>query len=490
MLDLITRADDHPALVVPGGDSVTYAELHEAVERLARQLAAVGVGPGDAVALSVANSPATVICFLAVVRAGAAAAPLNPVYTGDEFRSYLQDLRPKVMLLDAGAGAAIATVCRELGISVIDVSASSARGIAIDGGHPGGPLPAPDPDAIALLLHTSGTTSRPKVVPLRQRNLAASIQSIAAGYELGPGDISHCVMPLFHVHGLVASTLSTLATGGVVVIPPRFSASAFWPDTVGCNATWYSAVPTIHMVLNSRAAEDPIPPNRLRFARSCSAPLMPTLQEELEARLGIPLVQAYGMTEAAHQMASNPLPPGERRPGSVGRATGVEIAVVDDQWRPVGPDQGGEVTIRGSSVIDGYLDNPEANACSFRDRWFRTGDAGSLSPDGYLTLTGRIKEMINRGGEKISPVEVEEVVLRHPAVQEAVAYGQPDPKYGEQVGLVLVSSAPVTQEEIQAHCASSLAGFKVPASVTVVEAIPKGSTGKVQRRLLADQLKR
>lgn len=376
-----------------------------------------------------------------------------------------------------------------LGISVIDAGGASPAAVALRTSGELGEIPDPDPESVALLLHTSGTTSRPKVVPLRQRNLAISARSIAAFYALGPDDVSHCVMPLFHVHGLVASTLATLTSGGTVLVQPRFSASSFWADTIAHRATWFSAVPTIHAILSARAEEEAVPEHSLRFARSCSSALPRPLQEQVETRLRVPLLQAYGMTEAAHQMASNPLPPLERRPGSVGRATGIEIGVVDEAWSPLGPDKAGEVVIRGASVVDGYRDNPEANAASFRDGWFRTGDLGRLSGDGYLTLDGRIKEMINRGGEKISPLEVEEVLLRHPAIGEAAVYGRPDEKYGEQVAAAVVPSGSVTEAELHAHCATALASFKVPATIALLTEIPKGPTGKVQRRLLAEQVR-
>jgi acyl-CoA synthetase (AMP-forming)/AMP-acid ligase II len=486
LLDLIERDDGHPALLVPGTSAtVSYAELHAAVERVARELVGEGITPGDAVAMSFANGPEMVIAFLSIIAAGAAAAPLNPAYTADEFRSYLDDLRPRAMILHGGAGEAARSVCEEVGTRVLDATAQTPSALTVAESD-GGSLPARDPDARALLLHTSGTTSRPKVVPLCQRNLASSARAVAATYELDGADVSHCVMPLFHVHGLVASTLATLSTGGTVLVPPRFSASAFWRDTVTHGATWYSAVPTIHAVLSARAADEPVPEHRLRFGRSCSSSLASPLQDQAEERLRIPLVQAYGMTEAAHQMASNPLPPAERRRGSVGLATGTQVTVLDDDWAPVPAGEVGEVAVRGTSVVDGYLDNPEANAASFRHGWFRTGDLGKLSGDGYLTLEGRIKEMINRGGEKISPLEVEDALLRHPAVAEAVVYGREDAKYGEQVAAAIVAMSPVTVDELRAHCAASLASFKVPASIALLDAIPKGPTGKVQRRLMPE----
>lgn len=489
--ELVWRQDDHPALVVPGGRVLSYEQLAECVAGLCGELRGAGVGAGESVALSLGNGPELVAGFLAILAMRASAAPLNPAYTAGEARAYLEDLRPRLLVCGPGVGAGAAQAAAELGIPVRELAETG------DAGHPfslgvemaGGVAEAPQGDDVALLLHTSGTTSRPKVVPLRQRNLAASIRAIIASYQLDEADVSHCVMPLFHVHGLVASTLSGLASGGTVLVPPRFSAGAFWADGTAHGATWFSAVPTIHQVLSLRAEQDPIPAHGLRFARSCSSALSPTLQARVEELVGVPLLQAYGMTEAAHQMSTNPLPPGERRPGSVGQATGTEFALFDEHWNRV---QGaaGEVAVRGPSVVDGYRDNPEANAASFRDGWFRTGDVGRLSADGYLTLDGRIKELINRGGEKISPFEVEEALLAHPSVTEAVAYGAPDDKYGEVVAAVVVTRAPVEERALTEHCSERLAAFKVPVSVAVRDQIPKGPTGKVQRRLLAELIGR
>jgi len=286
-------------------------------------------------------------------------------------------------------------------------------------------------------------------------------------------------------HGLVATVLATLSTGGTVLLP-RFRPSAFWDDAARYGATWYTAVPTIHARLLTRAQQLPAPPRHLlRFVRSCSAPLPTMLWQRYEEAIGVPLAEAYGMTEAAHQMASNPLPPGERRPGTVGRATGIEIVALDESWQPVQPGDEGEVAVRGPSVVDEYLDNPAATAAAFRDGWFRTGDVGKLSADGYLSLVGRVKELINRAGEKISPYEVEDVLLAHPAVAEAAAYPVPDEKYGEQVGVVIVLRAEATSRELTAYCAERLAAFKRPARVTILPEIPKGPTGKIQRRNLA-----
>lgn len=485
LLALIDRADEHPAVVAPA-DSVSFVELHEAVERLAGQLAGAGVEPGDAVALSLPNGIEIALAFLAIVRAGAAAAPLNPGYTAPEFHAYLKDLRPRAMLFLGDTAAPARGACGELGIATLDLSSGPARALSL--AMPTLPIPETDPDAVALLLHTSGTTSKPKIVPLRQRNLAHSTRTIAAHYELTPDDVSICVMPLFHVHGLLASTLASLHAGGTTVTRPRFSPRTFWEDTIDHVGTWYSAVPTIHQMLLDRAENEIPPRHSLRFARSCSAALPPALQSALAERLGVPVVQAYGMTEASHQMCSNPLPPGEQRAGSVGPATGVEAAVFDEDWQPVAAGDVGEVAVRGKSVIDGYRDNRIANEESFRDDWFRTGDSGTISADGYVTLNGRIKELINRGGEKISPHEVEDALTSHPAVAEAVAYAVPDERYGEQVAAAVVLRGDADAAELKRHCTERLAPFKVPVTIALLDAIPKGPTGKVQRRLIADQI--
>ncbi|MEO8690183.1 MAG: acyl--CoA ligase [Solirubrobacteraceae bacterium] len=488
LLALLQGADQATAIIEPrSGDATSYGQLREAIEHIARQLVAEGVEPGDAVAIVGPNDPAFLVSFLAVVALGASAAPLNPTYTEAEFRSYLQDLQAKRVLVRDGAGEHARAASGALGIGVLGLVGDRATEAALDGVDPAAERTDGDPDSVALLLHTSGTTSKPKGVPLRQRNLHASARSVAAGYRLTSEDVSHCVMPLFHVHGLVASVLATFATGGTVLVPPRFSASVFWDDAAAHGMTWFSAVPTIHQILVRDGAERPadVP---LRFARSCSSALAPTTWRACEDAYGVPVTEAYGMTEASHQMTTNPLPPEERRPGSVGVATGIEVGVVDERWMQLGAGTSGEVVVRGPSVVDGYRANPQANAEAFRDGWFRTGDLGALSEEGYLTLHGRIKELINRGGEKISPHEIEDALLSHPAVAEAVAFPEPDPKYGERVGVAAVLVGEGSTEDLVAHCAERLAAFKVPARIVLVDTIPKGPTGKVQRRRLADQL--
>ncbi len=325
-------------------------------------------------------------------------------------------------------------------------------------------------------------------MPLSHANLSISAQNVARSYALEPSDVSLCVMPLFHVHGLVASTLATLTTGGTVVVPGKFNPLSFWRVAQEVGATWYSAVPTIHQLLLARAgsgAARPAGAGKLRFIRSCSASLPPQMMHDLEAAFGAPVLEAYGMTEAAHQMASNPLPPAARKAGSVGQGTDVRVSIMDDKGTHLAAGERGEVVIQGPNVIRGYENNPEANATAFFGGWFRTGDQGFLDGDGYLTLVGRLKELINRGGEKISPREIDEVLLSHPAVAEAVSFGVAHPTWGEEVAAAVVLREAVSESDLLAHCRERLAEYKRPKQIHITEAIPRTATGKIQRRVVA-----
>lgn len=480
------------AFVAPeDGTTITHGQLAAHVDTLARRLAGAGVGRGDRVALALGNSPDLVELLLAIMVLGAAAAPLNPAYTADELSFYLGDIRPKLLLLPEQQPAARAAASAA-GVRTATVKGApgqppevhlEGRVLEAEAGfEPGGP------DDVAIVLHTSGTTSRPKQVPLRQANLMASVRTIAAHYRLGPDDVSFCVMPLFHVHGLVASTFSALAAGGRVVVPRRFTPQRFWPQAREQGATWLSAGPTLHqMILDHADGEGP--PTSLRFARSCSSALSPALLARAEGIYRVPVLEAYGMTEASHQMTSNPLPPGERRAGSVGVPTGIELAVVDAALRFLPAGEPGEVVIKGPSVTSGYAANDEANAQSFFDGWFRTGDRGVLR-DGYLFLEGRLKEMILRGGENVAPAEVEEVLLRHPAVADAVCFGVADEKYGETVAAAVRLRAEADERSLIEHCRGSLAAFKVPTAIHLLEEIPRTPTGKVQRRKVAEHVQK
>jgi oxalate---CoA ligase len=485
LLALLDASSARPALVVPDdGTCRSHAQLAEAAAALAGGLAAAGVGRGERVAAVLANGPEPVVLLFALSVLGAALAPLNPAYTEPEVRFFLEDIRPRLLVLGTGVSSAAAAAAGD--VPVLELAAwdgtrvprlsQAGRALPTDPASAAG-----GPDDTALLLHTSGTTSRPKQVPLLQRNLTAQARAIADHYALGDGDVSYCAMPLFHVHGLVASALAQLAAGGSVVVPRRFGPRRFWAQAAEHGVTWLSAGPTLHRMILDHPGQAPA---TLRFARSCSSALTPELWREAEARYGVPVTEAYGMTENTHQMTSNPLPPAERRPGSVGIPAGAEVRIVDAAGNDV-PDGGaGEVAIRGPGLTPGYLGNDAANAESFFDGWFRTGDEGVLE-DGYLTLRGRLKEMILRGGENISPYEIEAVLQAHPQVAEAVAFGVEDAKYGQTVAAAVVLRGAAGAEELRDHARRSLAAFKVPERIHVLEEIPKTPTGKVQRPRMA-----
>ncbi len=497
---LLARGDpSSPAFIVPeDGQVLTYAQLAARIETLAGRLAGAGVRRGDRVALTLPNGPEFVLLLLAVTVLGAAAAPLNPAYTQAEFGFFLADIAPRLFLIPASRPAAAADAATAAGTPVLGVEAAGDGAPALLGAASGAPGPAPasgrgpqrrsfepgGPDDVAVVLHTSGTTSRPKQVPLLQRNLMASARTIAAHYRLGPADVSFCVMPLFHIHGLVASAFAALSTGGAVIAPRRFTPHRFWPQAREHGATWLSACPTLHRMILDRADEGG-PPGTLRFTRSCSSALSPALLERAERSYRVPMLEAYGMTEASHQMSSNPLPPAPRVPGSVGVPTGTEIAVIGDGGTFLPDGSPGEVVIRGPGVMSGYVNNPGATAEAFIDGWFRTGDRGVLQ-DGYLTLHGRIKEMIIRGGENIAPAEIEQVLLAHPAVRDAVCFGIEDDKYGELVAAAVTLGQDTEASELIEHCRGQLAAFKVPVRIDVLPEIPRTPTGKLQRRRVAE----
>jgi acyl-CoA synthetase (AMP-forming)/AMP-acid ligase II len=353
----------------------------------------------------------------------------------------------------------------------------------------GGPATAGD---VALLLHTSGTTSRPKIVPLSQHNLAVSAVSIRRAVALSPADRCLNVMPLFHIHGLMAAVLASFAAGASVVCTPGFNALRFFAWLDEFQPTWYTAVPTMHQAILARSARNPesVERARLRLIRSSSSSLPPQVMADLERTFRCPVIESYGMTEASHQMASNPLPPEARKPGTVGIAAGPEIAIMAAGGQLLAPGEVGEVVIRGPSVTRGYRNNPAANAASFTDGWFHTGDQGVLDDEGYLTLTGRLKEIINRGGEKVAPLEVDNVLSAHPAVAQALTFAMPHPKLGEEVAaaIVLKEGQSASESEIRDFAAERLADFKVPRKLVFLDEIPKGATGKLQRIGLAERL--
>jgi acyl-CoA synthetase (AMP-forming)/AMP-acid ligase II len=488
-----------PAVGAPGRPDLSYEGLRTHVDRTVARLNELGLGRGDRVAIVLPNGPEMASAFVSIA-AGATTAPLNPGYRKAEYDFYLADLGAKALILRAGSESEALESATGLGVPVIwlgvpDGAEAGVFELESDGGPVRGAASSPgaaEPDDVALVLHTSGTTSRPKIVPLLHRNVCASARNIRTTLLLGADDRCLNVMPLFHIHGLMAPVLSSLSAGAMVSCTEGFNALKFfsWLDEVG--PTWYSAVPTMHQAILARASRNAEVVGRcnLRFIRSSSASLPPQVLRELEETFRAPVVEAYAMTEASHQMTCNPLPPGERKPGTVGPAAGPEVSVMDESGHHLEPGQVGEIVIRGPNVTPGYENNPEANAKAFTDGWFRTGDQGIMDEDRYVTLTGRLKEIINRGGEKISPKEVDEVLMDHPAIQQVVTFGVPHPKLGEEVAaaVVLREGAEATPSGIRDFAAERLADFKVPRQIFVMDEIPKGPTGKLRRIGLAEQL--
>ena len=489
--DLLRGEASAPAVSAPSQQGITHGELRAQTAALGRQLRAAGIGPDDRVALVLPNGPAMAAAFVGFAP-WCATAPLNPAYKPDEFAFYLEDLDARALVVADGMDSVAIEVAQSRGIRVLRLRESIAAGaVHLDGVGEEVAEPRGD-DAIGLILHTSGTTSRPKMVPLSQANLAASARNIAGTLHLASSDRCLNIMPLFHIHGLMAPVLASLAAGSEVVCSPGFDALRFYSWLAEVKPTWYSAVPTMHQAILARARrnEEAVRGNRLRFIRSSSASLPTTVMASLEKVFDAPVIEAYAMTEAAHQMCSNPLPPAARKPGTVGSAAGPEVTIMGDQGDvlPVGAE--GEIAIRGANVTAGYLNNPEANATAFAGGWFRTGDQGVMDDDGYVKVTGRLKEIINRGGEKIAPLEVDEALLAHDAVAQACTFAMAHARLGEEVAaaVVLVDGADVTDRELRDFVAERLADFKTPRRFAFVDEIPKGPTGKIQRIGLAKAL--
>jgi acyl-CoA synthetase (AMP-forming)/AMP-acid ligase II len=493
---LISGADEAIAIAAAGRPSLTYAGLRGQLEDTARALGRSGVGRGDRVAIVLPNGPEMASAFVSVASA-ATPAPLNPAYRRPEFEFYLSDLGAKTLILPADNDSPARDCAAALGIPVLELCFDEAApaGTFELLGDETGESGAPDwaePDDVALVLHTSGTTSRPKIVPLAHRNVCASAANIRRTLALTSEDRCMNVMPLFHIHGLMAATLAPLGAGASIFCTPGFNALRFFTWLDEARPTYYTAVPTMHQAILARAERnhEAIARVDLRFIRSSSSSLPPQVMRELEAVFGAPVVEAYAMTEASHQVTCNPLPPAVRKPGTVGPAAGPEVAIMDDSGRILRTGETGEIVIRGANVTDGYEGNPSANAEAFTDGWFRTGDQGVMDVDGYVTITGRLKEIINRGGEKISPREIDEVLMDHPAVRQVVTFAVPHDKLGEEVGAAVVLREGMQAEpaDVREFAATRLAGFKVPRTVLILDEIPRGPTGKLRRIGLAEQL--
>jgi len=474
---------------------LTYSRLRSHLIAVGKTLGTLGIVRNHRVAVVLPNGPEMAVAF-ASVASFATCAPLNPSYRFEEFDFYLSDLKASALIVQTGTGAPAIAAAQKHSIPVVELTP------AVDGPAgmfsltitAGAPNQSPDflrAEENGLVLHTSGTTARPKMVALTHGQLMASAANIAAGLQLTDKDRCLNVMPLFHIHGLVGALLSTMMAGGSVVCSPGFDAEKFFQWLEEYRPTWYTAVPTMHHAILAYAKAHPrvIDGHSLRFIRSCSAPLPAGVARELEEIFHIPVIEAYGMTEAAHQIASNPLPPKPRKIHSVGLPTGTEVAVMDEKNHLRSRGEVGEIVIRGATIITGYVNRASGQDESFTDGWFRTGDQGYIDIDGYVFLTGRLKEIINRGGEKISPKEVEDILLGHSDISQAVVFRLPHPSLGDDVGaaLVLRQGSHLTEAAIREYLLDRMAEFKVPSRVLIVDEIPKGSTGKVSRTELSER---
>ena len=493
LINMLSKGNpSQTALIAPFKKmKISYEMLQEQIHVMAKKLRKLGICHGDMVISILPNGIEMITSFFAVTSLSAVIAPLNPAYTTEEFHFYIKAIKPKALIIPGdGVTAALKPCLRDTIVIRLELSQSDellfSTTKALD---MSASTNFPYFDDTALFLHTSGTTSKPKGVPLTHGNIIASIQNIINLYNLSQEDVGLCVMPLFHVHGLLTPVLSTLATHGTVIIPPRFSARNFWPTIKEYGVTWYSAVPTIHQILLSRANNDYAPKkSTIRFIRSSSMALPPSVMMAMEGRFGCPVIEGYGMTEASHQISSNPLPPQERKAGTVGFGVGVNIKIMGNDGKFLPPETKGEIAIKGPNVIKGYFKNLDANKKAFIKGWFRTGDLGMMSKNGYLSLLGRLKELINRGGEKISPHEIDYILASHPKISEAISFGMPDPKYGEEVACAVVLKDKLSKEEITRFLETKLAQFKIPKIIYMLDHLPKTATGKIQRNIVARSL--
>ena len=499
MSALLTGHDgSRPAIGAPDRDYLSYDGLRDLSASVRAALHGMGLGKGDRVAIVLPNGPEMATAFVTIAQV-ATTAPLNPAYREEEYDFYLSDLNAKALVVMEGYDGPALAAAVKAGMTIVRLSVAAgapAGHFTLTSEATGNADTAtPAHDDVALILHTSGTTSRPKIVPLLQSNVAASAEHIKVSLELTSADRCLNVMPLFHIHGLIAAVTASLAAGASIWCAPGFDALRFFSFVKEARPTWYTAVPTMHQAILSRAGRnaDVIAANPLRFLRSSSASLPAQVMVALNETFNAPVVEAYGMTEAAHQMACNPLASGTQKPGAVGIPAGPRMAIAHEADNLLVKGTG-EVVISGPNVTPGYEGNPDANAKNFFEaegaRWFRTGDQGAFDDEGYLHLTGRLKEIINRGGEKISPLEVDGVLLDHPDVAQVVTFALPHPKLGEEVAaaIVLAEGSTATEKDIRAFAAGRMADFKVPRKIILLDEIPKGATGKMQRIGLAEKL--
>ena len=481
--------DDNIALTSETNSKLLYGELKLFVNNISRQLAGNGITNKDRAAIILPNGPYMASSFLAI-SSYMSAAPLNPAYKTNEYEFYLKDLSPKIVIVEPNSKNNVIEVAKKLKIPVceIKIQKDSPSGL-FDLFDKSSEYSLPEENDEALVLHTSGTTSRPKIVPLTNKNIFSSAVNISKSLELS--EIDHClnIMPLFHIHGLIAILATSMKVGASVCASNGFNAIKFLELAKSEKITWYSGVPTMLQAILLRAEKNlELAKNlNLRFIRSSSASLPPAVFEKLNNVFSCSVIEAYGMTEATHQMTSNPLPPKIQKPGFVGIPAGPDVCIMDDNDKILNQGETGEVCIKGNNVTLGYDNNPVANKNSFTNGWFRTGDQGYFDQDGYLKISGRLKEIINKGGEKISPLEVDNILMDHPLIEQVVCFGYVDKMLGEEIAAAIIvkEGQNFSEIDVKNYAEEKLAKFKIPKKIFFVNEIPKGATGKLQRNILA-----
>ena len=494
LASLADQAGDADAVLAPGRTPLCFADLFARIADVRAALARQGIGRGDRVVSALGHTPETAVCYFGVA-ACATYVPLNPDYTEEEFGRYLARIRPQAAIVPVGGGAAMRSAAAAAGVRIVDLhpDAAAPAGTFELGAKDNGACIEPawaQADDIALILLTSGSTAQPKLVPIRQRYLTAIARAGKQHFGLGPRDRYLHVMPMFHGHGLKSGLTVPVLAGSAVICGPRFDVTSFFDTLSTMRPTWFSASYAIH-----QAILDGIDDHReiarraqLRFMVSGSGRIGAEVMRGLEAAFDAPVLNRYSMSETG-PLTCMPPPPRIRKAGTAGVPLQCDVRVMDERGNFLAAGAQGEVVARGPSVFEGYLDDPEANAKAFVNGWFRTGDLAFMDDDGHLTITGRIKELINQGGEKIAPGEVEREIAQHPAVLHVCVFGVPHSSLGEVVAAAVVphADALATERSIIEFAQSRLAAFKVPRRVLFTAAFPTGATGKIDRAALAQQ---
>jgi len=474
------------------GRELSFGELKRQANNLSRFLLGAGYAPGERIGFYCANGYQTAAVFLGTMYGGFVSVPLNLVSHASQLEYVLEHSGTRLVFTDAehaqALGERVKATGREIEIIVIDVDAPN---LFLEERLGTREAPAPKASDAALLMYTSGTTGRPKGCLLTQKNVISGGLFVQQAHELTPKDRVLSSLPLYHINGQIVATVGPLVHGGSVVAPHRFSASQFWEMLDRYECTWFNVVPTIisYLAAADPGLQQPDRSARVRFGRSASAPLAPELHRAFERKFGLSIIETMGMTETAAPIFTNPLEQGARKYGSVGRPVGNVAKVLRLDGGECKPGEIGELAVKGDNVMREYYANPEETAKAFdAEGWLRTGDLGFADEDGYYFVTGRLKELIIKGGENIAPREIDDVLYKHPAVMDAAAVGIPDAHYGQEIfcAIVLKPGSTATEVELRSFCEKELGRFKTPKVFRFMADLPKGPSGKVQRLKLLD----